>query len=95
MTTRLGWACPCSSLCWRIDFAHDIIFQFKSLELELELEDDVVGGVGGRDVVDPARQDHVKGLLHLGVLVEEGGVHVVDLAPDDAVEIHVEVWLVL
>jgi len=65
------------------------------LDKRLELEDDVVCGVGGGDVVDAAREQDVHRLLDLGVLVQEGGVHVVDLPSNDAVEVHVEVWLVL
>ena len=59
------------------------------------LEDDVVGRVCGGDVIDAAGQDDVQGPLHLGVLVQEGRVHVMNLAPDDAIEVHVEVGLVL
>ena len=57
-------------------------------------KNDVRSCIRGGDIVMTASDDNVHWFSDVHVLLEEGGVHIMDLASDDAVKVDVEAGLV-
>ena len=55
---------------------------------------DVRGGVGSGHIVVAATNNNVHWFSDVHILLQEGGVHIVDLASDDAVKVNVEAGVV-
>jgi len=52
-----------------------------------ELHDDQLGAITGRDIVHPAGQQNIHGVGEALVLVQEGGVHVMDPTSYDRIKV--------
>ena len=55
---------------------------------------DVRGGVGSGHIVVAATNNNVHWFSDVHILLQEGGMHIVDLASDDAVKVNVEAGVV-